>query len=420
MNGEEEIVGLLADAKDQLSAAQMSALQKNEPELRGYLGQTESIIERAFDALNGGKTPPRITPEEVMGLNVSHTSGNGSSCPLTEKDDTSAVCPCESPEKPSYGAVIGTEMEKKSRTFLNIGEECQDGEAERAKIGKKPDDFGTVDEKDVDAAIGKGDSLQDFFSTIAKCAVKGEIVKYKEKGFGDGSAWKMISFVLNTPQSKKAVYASFLMREFNRWADEYGYDLKGTYCTTASRNVYFELLVADREENREGSSDRDKKWAELSDGANQRLSGNLDGYEYAEQYRKHVDEFKCDSSMFDDIRKDYQPHKEAELRNSICVERLFARASELSDIVDAAAMSILSANKKGGGRRPSKAKVARVSSEVVAILRFLADKAIVFGLRAVAMFILKKLNLGEAILALVARDDYTITAKEELAFKEGI
>jgi len=420
MNGEEEIVGLIADAKDQLSAAQMSALQKNESELRGHLGQTESIIERAFDALNGEKTPPRITPEEVMGLNVSQTSGNGSSCHSTEKDDTSTVCTCESPEMPSYGTVIGTEMEKKSRTFRYIGEECQDGEEERAKIVKKPDDFGTVDEKDVDAAIGKGDSLQDFFATIAKGAVKGEIVKYKEKGFDDGSAWKMISFVLNMPQPKKAVYASCLMREFNRWADEYGYDLKGTYGTTASRSVYFELLVADREQTREEPSDTDKKWAELSDGANRRLDGNLDGYEYAEQYRKYVDEFKCDSSVFNDIRKDYQPHKEAELRDSGCVDWLFDRASELSDIVDAAALSILSANKKGDGRRPSKAKVARVSPEVVAVLRILADKAIVLGLRAIAMCILKKLTLAEAILVLVARDDYTITANEELAFKEGI
>ena len=428
MENDKTIRGLMAGAKDHLASAQMCTYDGKEEELKSHLGQAESLIEQTFDVLNGIKAPPKVSPEELMAQKPSQTSENGSTRLPEGQDGTLSV-----PEKgvydgPHRGTIIGTETERKNRTTRFIGpEDPGDSSEEKTEVLKKPDNFGEVQEADVDRAIGKGDSLQMFFSCIAMNAVKGEIVRYKEKKFDEDSEWTQISFVVNIPQYKRFVYAHFLLKEFDRWLDEYGYRMKGTFSTTANRNTYFEVMIADKgyAEEQKTLNDEERKWAGLRNEAETRLKRNGEFYKYQLEYAAALQVEKTvfrNQEDFADISKAYDPSMERELCDGAndYATWLMGKSSELSAVVDAAAISILNVNKRGCDRKPSKSKLARIKPELIAALRVMADRAIVYGLKALALAIFRKLNLAEAILAIIKNGDFAIGPAQQKAFNEGI
>ena len=427
MENDKIIRGLMAGAKDHIASAQMCTYDGKEEELKSHLGQAESLIEKTFDVLNGIKSPPKVSPEELMAQKPSQTSENGSTRLPKCQDDTLSVQEKGVYDGPHRGTIIGTEIERKNRTTRFIGQGGQSGEEEDVEVLNKPDDFGEVSEADVDRAIGKGDSLQLFFSCIAMNAVKGEIVRYKEKKFDEAPEWMQISFVVNMPQSKRFVYAHFLLKEFDRWLDEYGYRMKGTFSTTANRNTYFEVMIADKgyAEEQKTLNDEERKWAGLRNEAETRLKRNGEFYKYQLEYAAALQVEKTvfrNPEDFADISKAYDPRTERELCDGAndYATWLMGKSSELSAVVDAAAISILNVNKRGCDRKPSKSKLARIKPELIAALRVMADRAIVYGLKALALAIFRKLNLAEAILAIIKNGDFTIGPAQQKAFDEGI
>lgn len=427
MENDKIIRGLMAGAKDHLASAQMCTYDGKKEELKSHLGQAESLIEQTFDVLNGIKAPPKVSPEELMAQKTSQTSENGSTHLPEGHDGTLSVPENGAYDGPHRGTIIGTETERKNRTTRFIGQGGQSGEEEDVEVLKKPDDFGEVAEADVDRAIGKGDSLQMFFSCIAMNAVKGEIVRYKEKKFDEAPEWTQISFVVNMPQSKRFVYAHFLLKEFDRWLDEYGYRMKGTFSTTANRNTYFEVMIADKgyAEEQQTLNDEERKWAGLRNEAETRLKRNGEFYKYQLEYAAALQVEKTvfrNPEDFADISKVYDSSIERELCDGAndYATWLMGKSSELSAVVDAAAISILNVNKRGCDRKPSKSKLARIKPELIAALRVMADRAIVYGLKALALAIFRKLNLAEAILAIIKNGNFTIEPAQQKAFDEGI
>lgn len=427
MENDKIIRGLMAGAKNHLASAQMCTYDGKEEELKSHLGQAESLIEQTFDVLNGIKAPPKVSPEELMTKKPSQTSENGPTRIPEGQDGTLSVPGKGVYDGPHRGTIIGTGTERKNRTTRIIGQGGQSGEEEDVEVLNKPDDFGEVAEADVDRAIGKGDSLQMFFSCIAMNAVKGEIVRYKEKKFDEAPEWTQISFVVNMPQSKRFVYAHFLLKEFDRWLDEYGYRMKGTFSTTANRNTYFEVMIADKgyAEEQKTLNDEERKWAGLRNEAETRLKRNGEFYKYQLEYAAALQVEKTvfrNPEDFADISKVYDPSMERELCDGAndYATWLMGKSSELSAVVDAAAISILNVNKRGCDRKPSKSKLARIKPELIAALRVMADRAIVYGLKALALAIFRKLNLAEAILAIIKNGDFTIGPAQQKAFDEGI
>lgn len=398
MENDKIIRELIADAQDHLVSAQMCTLDGKEEELKSNLGQAESLIEKTFDILNGIKAPPKVIPEELMTQTPFKASENGSIRLPECQDDTASV----------------------------LAKEVNDGPLkEKMESIKIPDDFGEVKEEDVDRAIG--DSLQSFFSCIAMSAVKGEIVRYKENKLEDESKWTQISFVVNMPQTKKFVYSNFLLKEFDRWLDEYGYLVKGTFRMTANRNVYFEVMIADKcySDEQKTIEEEDKEWSRMQNDAETRINRNGECYKYQAEYENNIQIEKTiyrNPEDFADICKDYNPSVEKKLCDGAngYATWLTGKSSELSAVVDAAAISILNANRRGDDHKPSKSKLSRIKPELIAALRVLADRAIIYGLKALAFAILKKLNLAEAILALIRQGDFTIRDAQKKAFAEGI
>lgn len=427
MENDKTIRGLMAGAKDHLASAQMCTYEGKEEELKSHLGQAESLIEQTFDVLNGIKAPPKVSPEELMAQKPSQTSENGSTRLPEDQDVTLSVQGKGVYDGPHRGTIIGTETERKNRTTRFIGQGGQNGEEDNVEVLKKPDDFGEVAEADVDRAIGKGDSLQLFFSCIAMNAVNGEIVRYKENKFDEDQKWTQISFVVNMPQSKRFVYAHFLLKEFDRWLDEYGYRMKGTFSTTSNRNTYFEVMIADKgyaEENKT-MNDEERKWAGLRNEAETRLKRNGEFYKYQLEYAAALQVEKTiyrNPEDFADISKAYDPSMERELCDGAndYATWLIGKSSELSAVVDAAALSILNVNKRGCDRKPSKSKLSRIKPKLIAALRVMADRAIVYGLKALALAIFRKLSLAEAILAVIKNGNFTIEPAQQKAFDEGI